>query len=78
MIYYPLTTLMQAGIKEKRIGWWRWSFRFKILLGNGSKWWISIKYAIQEFPKGIAQALIIGENFLDKSSTAFNSQFFYI
>ena len=71
MIYYPISTLMLAGIKEILIivrGDQEWMF--KELLGNGSQWGIKIEYAIQEKPEGIAQAFIIGRDFIKNSSVA--------
>tara|TARA_B100000925_G_scaffold192482_1_gene145658 strand:+ start:6358 stop:7230 length:873 start_codon:yes stop_codon:yes gene_type:complete len=71
MIYYPLSTLMLAGIKEFLIiSTPKDTPRFEELLEDGKKWGISIKYKIQEKPEGIAQALIIAEEFLDGSSCA--------
>lgn len=71
MIYYPLSTLMSAGIKDilvittphDQAG-------FKSLLGDGSDWGIKLTYAIQPSPDGLAQAFIIGEDFIGKDKVA--------
>ncbi len=71
MIYYPLATLMAAGIREYLIITTpRDQTAFLDLLGNGEKWGISLKYAIQPEPNGIAQALIIAEPFIDGAPSA--------
>src|SRR5210317_478760 len=71
MIYYPLSTLMSAGIHEILIiSTSKDTPKFKELLGNGSDYGCRFQYAIQEKPNGLAEAFIIGEDFIGKDSVA--------
>jgi|SRR5579871_2321958 len=71
MVYYPLSTLMLAGIRDILvISTPQDTPRFEELLGDGRKWGIRLRYAVQPRPEGVAQALVIGRKFIGRDSVA--------
>jgi glucose-1-phosphate thymidylyltransferase len=71
MVYYPLSTLMLAGIRDILvISTPEDTPRFEALLGNGKKWGIKLSYAVQPRPEGLAQAFLVGREFIGKDRVA--------
>lgn len=71
MIYYPLSTLMMAGIRDiLLISTPRDAPRFQEMMGDGSRWGVNIEYCVQKSPDGLAQAFILGKDFIGSSPSA--------
>jgi glucose-1-phosphate thymidylyltransferase len=71
MVYYPLSTLMLAGIRDVLIiSTPQDTPRFEALLGDGSRWGMNLSYCVQPSPDGLAQAFILGKNFVDGAHSA--------